>query len=73
MGSATWRARYSRFALAEAKPHLRIQATGVGTLVTDGSDTVEVNDRELVEAVMSRLDETSRLNAKLRKLLSIMP
>jgi len=68
-----WRARYSRFALAEAKPDLTIQATGARTLVTDGSDTVEVDDHELVEAVMGRLDETSRLNAKLRELLSIMP
>jgi uncharacterized protein (TIGR03083 family) len=70
---ATWRARYSRFALAEARPHLRIQAGGAGTRVTDGSDTVEVDDHELVEAVMGRLDETSGLNAKLRELLSIMP
>jgi uncharacterized protein (TIGR03083 family) len=70
---ATWRARYSRFALAEARPHLRIQAAGAGTLVTVGSDTVEVDDHELVEAVMGRLDETSGLHAKLRELLSIMP
>jgi hypothetical protein len=70
---AAWRARYSRFALAEAKPDLTIQATGARTLVTDGSDTVEVDDHELAEAVMGRLDETSGLNAKLRELLSIMP
>jgi hypothetical protein len=69
----TRRARYSRFALAEAKPHLTIQATGARTLVTDGPDTVEVGDHELAEAVMGRLDETSRLNAKLRELLSIKP
>ena len=70
---ATWRARYSRFALAEAKPHLKIHATGARTLVTDGSNTVDVGDHELVEAVMGRLDETSSLNAKLRELLSIKP
>jgi hypothetical protein len=68
-----WRARYSQFALAEAKPHLKIQATGARTLVTDGPDSVEVGDHELVEAVMGRLDETSGLNAKLRELLSIKP
>lgn len=70
---ATWRARYSRFALAEARPDLTIQAAGARTLVADGSDTVEVDDHELAEAVMGRLDETSGLNAKLRELLSIMP
>jgi hypothetical protein len=70
---ATWRARYSRFALAEAKPHLKIQAAGARTLVTDGPDTVDVGDHELVEAVMGRLGETSRLNAQLRQLLSIKP
>jgi len=68
-----WRARYSRFALAEAKPHLKIQAAGARTLVTDGPDTVDVDDHELVEAVMARLDKTSTLDAKLRELLSIMP
>ena len=55
------------------RPDLRIQGTGAGTLVTDGSDTVEVGDHQLAEAVMGRLDETSRLNAKLRGLLSVMP
>jgi hypothetical protein len=70
---ATWRARYSRFALAEAKPHLTIQAAGARTLVTDGPDTVDVDDHELAEAVMARLDKTSGLDAKLRELLSIMP
>jgi hypothetical protein len=70
---ATWRARYSRFALAEAKPHLKIQVAGARTLVTDGPDTADVDDHELAEAVMGRLDETSRLDAKLRELLSIMP
>jgi hypothetical protein len=52
---------------------LTIQATGARTLVTDGPDTADVGDHELVEAVMGRLDETSRLNAKLRELLSIKP
>ncbi len=68
-----WRVRYSRFALAEAKPHLRIRAAGAGTIIASGQNTVEVDDHELVEAVMGRLDETSRLDAAQRKLLSIMP
>jgi uncharacterized protein (TIGR03083 family) len=68
-----WRARYSRFALAEAKPHLTIHAAGARTLVTDGPDTADVGDHELAEAVMGRRDEASRLTAELRELLSIMP
>ncbi len=68
-----WRARYSRFALAEAKTHLHIQAAAARTVVTDGPNTVDVDDHELIEAVMGRLDETSRLDAKARELLSIMP
>ena len=68
-----WRARYSRFALAEAKPDLRVRTDGVRTIVTDGTDTVAADDPELVEAVMGRLDETSRLGPAQRALLAIMP
>lgn len=69
----TWRARYSRFALAEAKPQLQIRQAGPRTAVTDGSSTVELNDHELIEAVTGRLDETSGYSATLRALLSMMP
>jgi uncharacterized protein (TIGR03083 family) len=68
-----WRARYSRFALAEAKPQLEIRHDAPRTAVTDGSATVELDDDELIEAVMGRLDETSGFNATLRTLLSMMP
>ena len=67
-----WRARYSRFALAEAKPQLQIRHAGARTVVTDGSSTAELNDHELIEAVMGRLDETSGYSATLRALLSMM-
>ena len=67
------RARYSRFALAEAKPQLEIRLAGTRTAVTDGSNTVELDDDELIEAVMGRLDETSGFSATLRSLLSMMP
>ena len=66
------RARYSRFALAEAKPRLQIRHAAARTVVTDGSSTVELNDHELIEAVMGRLDETSGDSATLRALLSMM-
>jgi uncharacterized protein (TIGR03083 family) len=68
-----WRARYSRFALAEARPQLEIRRAGARTAVTDGSTAVELDDDELIEAVMGRLDETSGFSATLRALLSVMP
>ena len=68
-----WRARYSRFALSEAKPQLEIRHAAARTAVTDGSTTVELDDDELIEAVMGRLDETSGISATLRALLSMMP
>jgi len=68
-----WRARYSRFALAEAKPQLEVWHVGARTAVTSGSTTVELNDDELIEAVMGRLDQTSGFSATLRALLSMMP
>ena len=68
-----WRARYSRFALAEVKPQLEIRHVGARTAVTDGSTTVELDDDELIEAVMGRLDETSGFSPALRTLLSMMP
>ena len=68
-----WRARYSRFALAEAKPQLEIRRAGARTAVTGGPATVELDDSELVEAVMGPLDETSGFSAELRALLSMMP
>ena len=68
-----WRARYSRFALAEAKPQLEIRHAAARTAVTDGSTTAELDDDELIEAVMGRLDETSGFSATLRALLTMMP
>ena len=68
-----WRGRYSRFALAEAKPQLEIRQAGARTAVTDGPATVELDDDELIDAVMGRLDETSGFGATLRALLSMMP
>ena len=68
-----WRARYSRFALAEAKPQLEIRHAGARTAITDGSTTAELDDDELIEAVMGRLDQTSGFSVTLRALLSMMP
>lgn len=68
-----WRARFSRFALAEAKPELTIEVVGDRTVVDDGTVRVEVDDDELIEGVAGRLDETSRLAAAERTMLSTMP
>ena len=68
-----WRGRYSRFALAEAKPQLEIRRVGGRTAVTDGPATVELDDHQLIEAVMGRLDETPGFSDRLRALLSMMP
>jgi len=68
-----WRARYSRFALAEAKPQLEIRQAGARTTVTGGPAAAELDDDELIEAVMGRLDETSGFSATLCALLSTMP
>ena len=68
-----WRAYYSRFALAEAKPQLDIRHAGARTAVTDRPATVELDDDELIEAMMGRLDQTSGFSAALRVLLSMMP
>jgi len=52
---------------------LEIRHADARTVVIDGSTTAELDDEELIEAVMGRLDETSGFSAELRALLSIMP
>lgn len=68
-----WRARFSRFALGEAKPDLTIAVTEGRTTVSDGSATIELDDDELIAAVAGRLDQSSRLNPSERAMLSTMP
>jgi hypothetical protein len=62
-----------RFALAEAKPQLEIRHADARTTIIDGSATAELDDDQMIEAVMGRLEETSGFSAKLRALLSRMP
>jgi len=68
-----WRARFSRFALTEAKPQLDIRSANGRTIVTDGNLTADVDDSELIEAVMARFDEAGPVDADIRALLSTMP
>jgi uncharacterized protein (TIGR03083 family) len=68
-----WRARFSRFALAEEKPDLVIHVEAGRTRVRARGIDVAVDDAELVEAVAGRLEESSRLDPVARVLLSTMP
>ena len=70
---AGWRARFSRFALAESKPHVDIRVVDGRTVVTDAALTVEVDDEQLIDGVMARLDERCSLPPGARTLLSTMP
>jgi uncharacterized protein (TIGR03083 family) len=68
-----WRARFSRFALREAKPDLEVEGESGTTRVRGGGVDVTVADHELVEAVAGRLPPTSRLSEAERAALSTMP
>jgi len=69
-GRVAWRAKFSRFALEEAKPGIDIAVDGVRTVVTDGKVTADVEDLDLVDGVMGRLEDSSRIGAPQRGLLS---
>ena len=68
-----WRARFSRFALAEGKPDVVITVDAGHTQVRGNGVEVDVDDDELVEGVASRLDDTSRLDSAARAMLSATP
>ena len=67
-----WRARFSRFALAEHKPGVTVSAEGDRTRVRGEGIEVVVDDDELVEGVAGRLEETALPPAAVT-LLSTMP
>jgi uncharacterized protein (TIGR03083 family) len=69
----TWRTRFSRFALREAKPDLDVGVEAGRTRVVGGGVDVAVEDDELVEAVAGRLDAGSTLDPTARAALSTMP
>lgn len=72
-GRLNWRARFSRFALAETKPEVEITTEGNHTTARLGATSATVDDPTLVEAVAARLDQSSGLSADQRALLSTMP
>jgi uncharacterized protein (TIGR03083 family) len=67
-----WRARFSRFALVEAKPDVTVSVEGGRTGVSGKGVEVVVDDDDLVEGVAGRLDDGSALPAPARALLSTM-
>ena len=67
-----WRARFSRFALAEDKPGVAISVEAGGTRVRGEGIEVVVDDDDLIEAVAGRLDTTA-LDPAAVALLSTMP
>ena len=69
----SWRARFSRFALAETKPEAAIAHEGDRTTVRLGATSATVDDDTLIEAVAARLDQSSGLSADQRAVLSTMP
>jgi uncharacterized protein (TIGR03083 family) len=69
----TWRARFSRFALAEAKPDLSIRTVDALTIVADDSIELQLNADQLIEGVADRLSESSEIDASGRRMLSTMP
>jgi uncharacterized protein (TIGR03083 family) len=71
-GRRAWRAPFSRFALSETKSDLSIKVAGGKTVVGDGTINVELDDDELIEAVAGRVDDSSRLDFRARKMLSTM-
>jgi uncharacterized protein (TIGR03083 family) len=64
-----WRARYSRFALAEVRPAVSITVLDGRTRV----ESLEVDDDTLIEGVAARLGPDSGLSEEERALLSTMP
>lgn len=72
-GRRAWRARFSRFALAETRPELSIAVTDARTRVSVGTTEVELDDDQLIEAVAARLDESSGLDSAALSMLSTMP
>jgi uncharacterized protein (TIGR03083 family) len=69
-----WRARFSRFALAESKPDIALShERGHRTRVEGRGIDAVVDDDELIEGVAGRLDDSSRLDPAVRALLNTMP
>jgi uncharacterized protein (TIGR03083 family) len=67
-----WRARFSRFALREAKPDLVLEVDHAGTLVRGDGIDIELGDDDLVAAVAGR-GASQHLSPDVCAALSTMP
>jgi uncharacterized protein (TIGR03083 family) len=68
-----WQAQFGRFALKELNKDLELEAANHATQVRGDGIDVELPDAVFVQAVASRLDDDSPLDAEQRALLSATP
>ena len=67
-----WRARFARFALAEAKPDVEVQLLDDGTWVRANGVEATLTDDQLIDAVNARLPADSPVNPTLREALAAL-
>jgi uncharacterized protein (TIGR03083 family) len=67
-----WRARFARFALAEAKPDVEVQLLDDGTWVRANGVEATLTDDDLIDAVNARLPADSAVNPTLREALAAL-
>jgi uncharacterized protein (TIGR03083 family) len=65
-----WRARFARFAVAEQEKLVMIEGAGGRNRVRAGSDEVELDDDDLIEASQGRLSPDHPLSPALREALN---
>ena len=69
---ADWRARFARFALAEAKPDVEVQLLDDGTWVRANGVEATLTDDQLIDAVNARLPADSAVSPALREALAAL-
>ena len=67
-----WRARFARFALAEAKPDVEVQLLDDGTWVRANGVEATLTDDQLIDAVNARLPAESPVSPTLRETLAAL-
>jgi uncharacterized protein (TIGR03083 family) len=72
-GRLAWRARATRFFLAESRPELEVTSTGGGTLVRVGDLKATLDERTLVAAANGRPVDPERLAPSVREAMVLMP
>lgn len=70
---AAWRAAFSRGAVREAKPEIKLEAAEGGTRIRVGDVEAVLDDKTLIEAVASRLGSDSSVPDEIRQALALTP